>query len=35
MRIIRIEPVEGESKGIDERQRKSGDESMNAQELSQ
>jgi hypothetical protein len=35
MRAIRLEPVEGASKGIDERQRKSSDENMNVQELSQ
>jgi hypothetical protein len=35
MRIVQLEPVEGARKGIDERWRKSGDENVNVQELSQ
>jgi len=35
MHTVRLEPIESASKGIEERQRKSGDENVNVHELSQ
>jgi hypothetical protein len=35
MRIVRLEPVEGSSRGIGERRRRSGDENVDDQESSQ